>query len=43
MNRQACGYALANDGINTRSLQGCLGRGNIQNTTRYTVLASGAV
>ena len=34
MLRQACGYKLANDGIDTRSLQAYLGYRNIQNTTR---------
>ena len=37
----ACGFKLANDGIDTRSLQAYLGHSNIQNTTRYTALASG--
>jgi type 1 fimbriae regulatory protein FimB len=41
MLRHACGYALANKGIDTRSLQSYLGRSNIQNTARYTALASG--
>jgi len=39
MLRHACGYKLANDGIDTRSLQVYLGHRNIQNTTRYTALA----
>jgi type 1 fimbriae regulatory protein FimB/type 1 fimbriae regulatory protein FimE len=39
MLRHACGYKLANDGIDTRSLQAYLGHRNIQNTTRYTALA----
>jgi type 1 fimbriae regulatory protein FimB/type 1 fimbriae regulatory protein FimE len=39
MLRHACGYKLANDGIDTRALQACLGHRNIQNTTRYTALA----
>jgi site-specific recombinase XerD len=30
---------LANDGVDTRSLQAYLGHRNIQNTTRYTALA----
>jgi site-specific recombinase XerD len=34
-------FKLANDGIDTRSLQAYLGHSNIQNTTRYTALASG--
>ncbi len=39
MLRHACGYQLANDGVDTRSLQAYLGHRNIQNTTRYTALA----
>jgi integrase len=39
MLRHACGYALANAGNDTRALQAYLGHANIQNTTRYTVLA----
>jgi type 1 fimbriae regulatory protein FimB/type 1 fimbriae regulatory protein FimE len=41
MLRHACGYKLANDGVDTRSLQAYLGHRNIQNTTRYTALAPG--
>jgi integrase len=41
MLRHACGYKLANDGVDTRSLQAYLGHSNIQNTTRYTALAPG--
>ena len=37
--RHACGYKLANDGVDTRSLQAYLGHRNIRNTTRYTALA----
>jgi site-specific recombinase XerD len=40
MLRHACGFKLANDGIDTRSLQAYLEHSNIQNTTRYTALAS---
>jgi integrase len=40
MLRHACGFKLANDGVDTRSLQAYLGHRNIQNTTRYTALAS---
>lgn len=40
MLRHACGYKLANDGIDTRALQAYLGHRNIQNTTRYTALAA---
>ena len=43
MLRHACGYKLANDGIDTRSLQAYLGHRNIQNTTRYTALGAGSV
>jgi site-specific recombinase XerD len=39
MPRHACGHKLANDGVDTRSLQAYLGHRNIQNTTRYTALA----
>jgi site-specific recombinase XerD len=35
MLRHACGFKLANDGIDTRSLQAYLGHSNIQNTARY--------
>jgi site-specific recombinase XerD len=37
MPRHAGGYALANAGHDTRSLQGYFGHRNIQNTTRYAV------
>jgi integrase len=39
MLRHACGYKIANDRHDTRSLQAYLGHKNIQNTTRYTALA----
>jgi type 1 fimbriae regulatory protein FimE len=39
MLRHSCGYKLANEGKDTRSIQGYLGHSNIQNTVRYTVLA----
>jgi type 1 fimbriae regulatory protein FimB/type 1 fimbriae regulatory protein FimE len=39
MLRHACGYALANAGHDTRSLQAWLGHRNIQHTVRYTELA----
>jgi type 1 fimbriae regulatory protein FimB/type 1 fimbriae regulatory protein FimE len=39
MLRHACGYKLANDGHDTRSLQAYLGHRNIQHTTRYTELS----
>jgi type 1 fimbriae regulatory protein FimB/type 1 fimbriae regulatory protein FimE len=37
--RHACGYKLANDGHDTRSLQSYLGHKQIQHTVRYTELA----
>ena len=39
MLRHACGFALANKGVDTRSLQAYLGHKNIQHTERYTELA----
>jgi integrase len=39
MLRHACGYKLANDGKDTRSLQAYLGPRNIPHTVRYTELA----
>ena len=39
MLRHACGYKLANDGHDTRSIQQYLGHRNIQNTVRYTELS----
>lgn len=39
MLRHACGYKLASDGVDTRSLQAYLGHRNIQNTVRYAALA----
>ena len=39
MLRHACGYKLANEGHDTRSLQAYLGHKNIQHTVRYTELA----
>jgi type 1 fimbriae regulatory protein FimB/type 1 fimbriae regulatory protein FimE len=39
MLRHAFGHKLANNGIDTRSLQAYLCHRNIQNTTRYTALA----
>ncbi len=41
MLRHACGYALANRGIDTRTLQAYLGHRSIQSTVRYTELAPG--
>jgi site-specific recombinase XerD len=40
MLRHACGYALANKGHDTRSLQAYLGHRNIQHAVRYTELSS---
>jgi len=37
--RHACGYALANAGHDTRSIQDWLGHRSIQYTVRYTELA----
>ena len=37
--RHACGYALANAGHDTRSLQAYLGHRNIQHTVKYTELS----
>ena len=37
--RHACGYKLANQGVDTRSLQHYLGHKNIQHTVRYTELS----
>ncbi len=39
MLRHACGYKLANDGVDTRTLQAYLGHKNIQHTVRYTELS----
>jgi type 1 fimbriae regulatory protein FimB/type 1 fimbriae regulatory protein FimE len=39
MLRHACGYKLANDGVDTRTLQNYLGHRSISNTVRYTELA----
>lgn len=36
MLRHACGYALANNGIDTRLIQDYLGHKNIRHTVRYT-------
>jgi type 1 fimbriae regulatory protein FimE len=38
MLRHACGFYLANKGIDTRAIQQYLGHCNIQHTVRYTVL-----
>jgi len=39
MLRHACGFKLANDGVDTRSLQAFLGHRNIQHTVRYSELS----
>jgi type 1 fimbriae regulatory protein FimB/type 1 fimbriae regulatory protein FimE len=39
MLRHACGFKLANDGHDTRSVQHYLGHKNIQHTVRYTEMA----
>jgi type 1 fimbriae regulatory protein FimB/type 1 fimbriae regulatory protein FimE len=39
MLRHACGYKLANDGVDTRTIQGYLGHRSIQHTVRYTELS----
>jgi type 1 fimbriae regulatory protein FimB/type 1 fimbriae regulatory protein FimE len=39
MLRHACGYALANQGHDTRAIQDWLGHRAIQHTTRYTELS----
>lgn len=36
MLRHACGFALADNGVDTRLLQDYLGHRNIQHTVRYT-------
>src|SRR6266436_5146426 len=40
MLRHACGFALANKGHDTRSLQAYLGHRNIRHTVRYTELSA---
>jgi type 1 fimbriae regulatory protein FimE len=37
--RHACGFKLANEGHDTRSLQHYLGHKNIAHTVRYTEMA----
>ena len=39
MLRHACGFKLANEGVDTRTIQAYLGHGSIQHTVRYTELA----
>lgn len=40
MLRHACGYKLANDGVDTRAIQAYLGHRSLQHTVRYTELAA---
>ncbi len=39
MLRHSCGCKLANDGVDTRTIQSYLGHKSIQHTVRYTELA----
>ena len=39
MLRHACGFKLANDGVDTRTIQAFVGHKSIQHTVRYTELA----
>jgi type 1 fimbriae regulatory protein FimB/type 1 fimbriae regulatory protein FimE len=39
MLRHSCGYKLANDGVDTRTIQSYVGHKSIQHTVRYTELA----
>ena len=39
MLRHACGFKLANDGVDTRAIQDWLGHVSITHTTRYTALS----
>lgn len=41
MLRHACGFKLANDGVDTRTIQQYMGHRNIQHTVVYTELAPG--
>jgi type 1 fimbriae regulatory protein FimB/type 1 fimbriae regulatory protein FimE len=41
MLRHACGFYLANKGVDTRTIQAYLGHRSIQHTVRYTELAPG--
>ena len=43
MLRHACGFKLANDGVDTRTIQAYLGHKSIQHTVRYTELAPNSV
>ena len=39
MLRHACGFKLANDGVDTRTIQAYLGHKSIRHTVRYIELA----
>ena len=39
MLRHACGFKLANEGVDTRTIQDYLGHRSIQHTVRHTELA----
>jgi integrase len=39
--RHACGYAMVNKGVDTRTLQAYMGHAQITNTVRYTALEAG--
>ncbi|OTA14182.1 FotT [Xenorhabdus beddingii] len=41
MLRHACGYALADNGVDTRLIQDYLGHRNIRHTVRYTASNAG--
>ena len=43
MLRHACGFKLANDSVDTRTIQAYLGHKSIQHTVRYTELAPNSV
>lgn len=38
--RHGCGYKLANEGKDTRSIQAYLGHSNIRHTVTYTAMSS---
>ena len=40
MLRHGCGFKLANQGIDTRSIQGFMGHSSIASTVIYTAIAS---
>jgi type 1 fimbriae regulatory protein FimB/type 1 fimbriae regulatory protein FimE len=42
MLRHSCGYKLANEGVDTRTIQSYLGHKSIQPTVRYTELGRAA-